>query len=148
MLLALDTNVLVYAEGGGDARRKRRAEELLIALPEESTIIPVQVLGELYRVLVGKYRVDAAVASQAVMHLGETFQVRDSSWLALQGALELTDAHQLSIWDSLIFSVAAEHRCRMLLSEDLQEGFTWRGVTVVNPFSAKRHALLAKLLGS
>lgn len=32
-------------------------------------------------------------------------------------------------------SVAAENRCRMLLTEDLNEGFVWRGVTVVNPFS-------------
>ncbi|MCA7120267.1 MAG: hypothetical protein LGL72_12845 [Acidibrevibacterium sp.] len=36
--------------------------------------------------------------------------------------------------------------CRLLLSEDLQEGFTWAGVTVVNPFSSPRHALLNALL--
>jgi hypothetical protein len=28
------------------------------------------------------------------------------------------------------------------LSEDLQEGFTWAGVTVVNPFASTQHALL------
>jgi hypothetical protein len=33
------------------------------------------------------------------------------------------------------------------LSEDLQEGFTWAGVTVVNPFSSLRHAMLNALLG-
>lgn len=32
-------------------------------------------------------------------------------------------------------AVAAENRCRLLLSEDLQNGFIWRGLTVVNPFS-------------
>ena len=35
---------------------------------------------------------------------------------------------------------------RLLLSEDLQDGFTWRGVTVANPFSASPHPLLAGLL--
>ncbi|WP_205963481.1 PIN domain-containing protein [Roseicella aquatilis] len=31
---------------------------------------------------------------------------------------------------------AAEAECRLLLSEDIQDGFTWRGVTVRNPFAA------------
>ena len=31
--------------------------------------------------------------------------------------------------------------CRLLLSEDLHEGFTWAGVTVVNPFSSPRQFL-------
>jgi predicted nucleic acid-binding protein len=43
-------------------------------------------------------------------------------------------------------SAASQAGCRLLLSEDLQEGFTWAGVTVVNPFSSPRHALLETLL--
>jgi len=39
-------------------------------------------------------------------------------------------------------SVAAEHRCRLLLSEDFQNGFTWQGVTVINPFATPRSSLL------
>jgi predicted nucleic acid-binding protein len=52
------------------------------------------------------------------------------------------------LWDGLILSVAAEARCRILLSEDLQHDFTWRGVTVVNPYLAKAeaHPLLEALL--
>ena len=34
----------------------------------------------------------------------------------------------------------------MLASEDLQDGFTWGGVTVVNPFASPQHALLRALL--
>ncbi|HZC22176.1 MAG TPA: VapC toxin family PIN domain ribonuclease, partial [Candidatus Binatia bacterium] len=49
-------------------------------------------------------------------------------------------------WDAIILSAAAEAGCRLLLSEDLQAGFTWNGVTVANPFAAKKHELLAELL--
>jgi len=42
--------------------------------------------------------------------------------------------------------VAAENRCRLLLSEDFQNGFTWRGVTVVNPFATQQSPLLEDLL--
>jgi hypothetical protein len=34
----------------------------------------------------------------------------------------------------------------LFLSEDLQEGFTWGGVTVTNPFAPALHPLLAVLL--
>ena len=83
-------------------------------LPESAVILPVQVLGELYRVLVGKLRQPAARAQEAVLQWSDTFAVRDSTWSALQSALDLSKAHGLSIWDSLILSVAAEQRCRVL----------------------------------
>ena len=62
-------------------------------------------------------------------------------------AADLAADHQLGIWDAVILSAASQSGCRLLLSEDLQEGFTWAGVTVVNPFASPRHALLQTLLG-
>ena len=62
MLLAVDTNVLAYAEGAGDEKRRHMAAELMARLPAAAVILPVQVLGELYRVLVGKLRQPAARA--------------------------------------------------------------------------------------
>jgi predicted nucleic acid-binding protein len=60
---------------------------------------------------------------------------------------DLATDHRLGIWDAVILSAASQAGCRLLLSENLQEGFTWAGVTVVNPFSSPRHALLSALLG-
>lgn len=145
MLVAVDTNVLAYAEGAGDEARRAMAIALMTRLPESAVVLPVQVLGELYRVLVGKLRQPAARAREAVLQWSDAYAVRDSTWSALQSAFDLSAAHGLSIWDSLILSVAAEQRCRLLLSEDLQDGFTWRGTTVVNPFRRPAHALLAAL---
>lgn len=145
MLVAIDTNVLAYAEGAGDESRRRLAAELMARLPESAVVLPVQVLGELYRVLVGKLRQPAARAQEAVLQWSDAFAVRDSTWTALQSALDLSKAHGLSIWDSLILSVAAEQRCRLLLSEDLQHGFTWRGTTVVDPFRPPGQELLVAL---
>ena len=62
-------------------------------------------------------------------------------------ATDLAADHRLGIWDSVMVAVAAEVGCRLLLSEDLNDGFSWRGVTVVNPFGAMRHPLLGALLG-
>jgi predicted nucleic acid-binding protein len=72
--------------------------------------------------------------------------VVDSTWEAFQSAMDLSNDHGLQIWDALIFSVSAENHCRLLLSEDLQDGFTWRGVTVADPYAAKPHPLLKAIL--
>lgn len=146
MQVAIDTNVLAYAEGAGDEVRRVQALELMSRLPEATVMLPMQVLGELYRVLSGKLRQAPTQARDAVLRWSDAYTVRDSTWAALQSALDLSMAHGLTVWDSLILSVAAEQRCRVLLSEDLQDGFTWRGTTVVNPFAQLPHALLAALL--
>ena len=142
LLAAIDTNVLAYAEGAGDETRRVQALALLTRLPQMAVVLPVQVLGELYRVLVGKLRQAPTRAREAVLNWSDAYVVRDSTWTAMQSAFDLSAAHGLSIWDSLILSVAAEQRCRVLISEDLQAGFTWRGTTVVNPFIEPTHALI------
>jgi hypothetical protein len=40
-------------------------------------------------------------------------------------------------------SAVAELCCRLLLSEDMQDGFIWKGGPVVNPFGKVGHSLLA-----
>ena len=74
------------------------------------------------------------------------FPLIDTSSSVLLAAMALAKDHQLGIWDAVMLSAAADAACRLLLSEDLQEGFTWRGVTVTNPFVSPRHPLLEALL--
>lgn len=146
MRVALDTNILGYAEGIGDQARRDTSLTLISQLPEELVLLPAQILGELYRVLTGKARRHPSAAREAILGWADSFEVVDSSWTAFQSAMDLSVDHSLQIWDALILSVAAENRCRLLLSEDMQDGFTWRGITVVNPYAAKPHPLLSALI--
>lgn len=146
MRVALDTNILAYAEGVNGAGRKIPALELLERLPQGSVVLPVQTLGELFHLLVRKAGRTPEKARRAILGWRDTFAVMDTSAEVLFAAADLATDHQLKIWDAIIFAAAGEAGCRLLLSEDLQEGFTWRGVTVSNPFSDRRHPLLAALL--
>ncbi|MDX9706413.1 MAG: PIN domain-containing protein [Azospira sp.] len=146
MRVALDTNVLAYAEGVGDERRCSMAVQLVEQLPCTEVLLPAQTLGELSRVLTSKAKRSAEQTREAVLSWADSFEVADSTWFAFQSALDLTIDHQLPIWDALVLAVAAENRCRLLLSEDFHNGFTWRGVTVVNPFVESRSPLLSGLL--
>ncbi|MFZ2632312.1 MAG: PIN domain-containing protein [Desulfosalsimonadaceae bacterium] len=146
MRVALDTNILAYAEGVGDASRCARAIKLIEELPAELVLLPAQTLGELFRVLTGKAKREAGLTRVAIMTWADSFEVADSSWSAFQAAMDLAIDHGLQIRDALIMAVAAENRCRLLLTEDLQSGFIWRGVTVVNPFAASSSPLLDTIL--
>ena len=146
MRIALDTNILAYAEGVGDEPRCAVAIQLIEQLPAELVVLPAQTLGELFRVLTGKAKREAGLAREAIMAWADSFEVADSSWSAFQAAIDLAIDHRLQIWDSLIMAVAAENHCRMLLSEDLQSGFIWRGVTMINPFAAPSSPLLDNIL--
>ena len=146
MLVSLDTNVLAYAENINGAAKKRAALDLLQRLPPESTLIAVQALAELFSVLVKKARWSRGRARDAVTSWGISYPLIETSSSVVLLAAELTVRHQLGWWDAVILSTAAESRCRVLLSEDLQDGFTWSGVTVVNPFAPRRHPLLDAVL--
>jgi predicted nucleic acid-binding protein len=143
---AIDTNILVYAEGVGDAKRCKLATDWVAKLDVTMVVIPAQVLGELYNVLTRKAGRGAAVARDSVLGWSDAFQVADSTEEAVTAACDLAAAHQLQFWDALIVSVAVRQHCRLLLTEELGDGFVWQGLTVVNPFSATPNPLLARAL--
>lgn len=146
MRLALDTNVLVYVEGVNGLPRKKAALELIEQLPPDSVFVPVQALGELFHVLVGKAAFSRKLARTALLTWRDSFGLIETSPSVLLAATDLATDHNLTIWDAIILCAAAEAGCRLLLSEDLHEGFTWNGVTVTNPFAAQKHPLLTALL--
>jgi predicted nucleic acid-binding protein len=148
MLIGLDTNVLVYAEGLNDAVRKRTAVSLLRKLSPENVHLPVQAVAELFYVLVTKTGVAPDQAKRAVLRWCDQYSLIDTSNTVLLSAMELSSHHQLRMWDAIIMAAAASASCRLLLSEDLQDGFTWNGLTVVNPFASKPNLLLEELLDS
>jgi predicted nucleic acid-binding protein len=148
MRVGLDTNILVYAEGVNDAARRGTVVRLLRRLPPENVYLPVQAVAELFHVLITKAAVSHADAKNAVLRWCDQFSLVDTSEAVLLAAMELSSQHRLRTWDAIIMAAAASAGCRLLLSEDLHDGFTWNGVTVVNPFAQKPNVLLMGLLDS
>jgi predicted nucleic acid-binding protein len=144
--VAPDTNVLAYAEGVNGAARRIDALDLIQRLPAGAALLPVQALGELFQLLVRKANRTPAQARAAILGWRDAFPLIETSETVIVGAAELAASHRFSFWDGVILASAAESGCRLLLSEDLQEGFTWNGVTVTNPFGVSPHPLLTDLL--
>jgi predicted nucleic acid-binding protein len=66
----------------------------------------------------------------------------------LDGALTLAADHHIQVYDAIIVAAAAEAGAELLLSEDLHDGFTWRCVTVTNPYGPFPDARIAPLLST
>jgi predicted nucleic acid-binding protein len=148
MKVALDTNVLAYAEGTNGTAMRDKALALIQRLPPGAIVLPVQTLGELFNVLVRKAKRRPARARAAVLSWRDAYPVVETSATVMVNAMDLASDHGLTIWDSVVLAASAEAEARLLLSEDLQEGFTWHGVTVANPFAPARHPLLTALLAA
>jgi predicted nucleic acid-binding protein len=144
--VALDTNILAYAEGTNGVEMRDKALDLLQKLPSGSVVLPTQVLGELFNVLVLKAKRPAESARTAILGWRDAYAVSETSASVMVNAVDLATDHRLRIWDAVILAATAEAGCRLLLSEDLQDGFTWQGVTVTNPFGPTPSPLLAMVL--
>jgi predicted nucleic acid-binding protein len=144
--VALDTNILAYAEGTNGIEMRDKALDLVQRLPSGSVVLPTQVLGELFNVLVLKAKRPAASARTAILGWRDAYPFSETSTAVMVNAVDLATDHRLRIWDAVILAATAEAGCRLLLSEDLHDGFTWRGVTVTNPFGPIMHPLLEVLL--
>ena len=147
-MFALDSNILVYVEGVNGVAREAASRALIDQLPLQMIFVPAQALGELYNVLTRKAGWPGDRARLAVLAWKDSFAVAPTTMSAMMEAIDLAADHRIGIWDSVMMSVAAEAGCRLFLSEDLQDGFTWRGVTVANPFAEHRHPLLESLLNA
>ncbi|MBX3578979.1 MAG: PIN domain-containing protein [Rhizobiaceae bacterium] len=146
MRVALDSNVLLYAEGIDDQARRSLAIDIIARLPPQAIVLPVQAIGETFNVLVKRGARTRVEAHRICSKWIDTFQVVDTTSDLMTRATVFSSDHTFSVWDSVIVNAAAVANCRLLLSEDMQHGFTWNGVTIVNPFLEPMHPYLAEVL--
>lgn len=139
--VAVDTNILVYAAGFGDAPRCAAADAVLRFIAGRLAV-PVQVMGELFNVLARKARLPLDDIAHRLALLGAGADVLATTPAAFSRACELAAEHRIQIWDAVIMAVVEAEDCEVLLSEDLQDGFQWRRLTIINPFAHPTHPLI------
>ncbi len=154
LAVALDTNVLAYAQGvervAEDLPKIDQSRRLMRRFldSEVRVTIAIQALAELHNVLVTRRRLSPSRAATAVRGWISRADVAPSSQATLGAALDLAADHALPIFDALILAAAVEGRCDLLLSEDFQDGFAWRGVVVTNPFGPAPDRRLARVMAT
>lgn len=135
-MIFVDTNVLVYRRDAGQGEKQSRADAWMERLwSERSGRLSYQVLQEYYVTVTSKLHpgLDAESARNDVRSLLAWHPIGVDAGV-IEGAWVLQDRYKLSWWDSLIVAAAQVADCRVLLTEDLQDGQELGEVRVVNPF--------------
>lgn len=116
MIVGIDTNVFVYALGGNGPEQRAEAVKILRRLSPTSIVVPAQVIGELYGVLVRKVGIRPDTARYHVESLLQEYSIAPTTPTVLTRALGLTVMSKVSIWDSIVLATADEAGCQLLLS--------------------------------
>lgn len=132
----LDTNIIIYGLGQDAPEKMRRAEALMEMAQSGRGCVSFQVVQEFINVAQRKFRTRLTREEIAFVVNGILLPIckvnpNPSFYL---DTLETQEATHLSWYDSLILQAAIDAGCKVLYSEDLQDGFRYRGVTVKNPF--------------
>lgn len=126
--------------------RREKTLALLELIPPNRIVIPMQSAGETLNWLVKKGKVPKTLASERIANWLELYLSQPTTLTVMIAARDLISNHDFQVWDSIILAAAAEASADILISEDMQDGFTWRGVTIVNPFLSEPSPLLQKLI--
>ena len=148
MKVALDSNLLIYTLDDSDRERRRRAITILELCMSRDLILPNQVIGEVMAVIARKRpdRLQEAVA--LVAQLTNLFPAIVTETRHLLTAADLARRWKLQYWDAVIWHVAAEEGARWFLSEDMHDGLTIGGLTLIDPFNRDNDDRLAQLFAS
>ena len=136
MTAFVDTNVLLY---GVSTVREEAAKSVTARaiLDRDDIVLSAQVLQEFYVQATRSTKADR-VAHDAAVSLIESwlrFRVIETTVPLVQQALATAARWRVSYWDAAIVEAARIGNCPVVLSEDLQPGMNFAGVTVRNPFT-------------
>lgn len=146
-MIAVDTNILVYAESPADPElRHEAAARLLTRLGLIGAIMPTQVLAEFANVSRRKQLASPDLILSKLGAYATVFRTPPTNCHDVEQATAISARTGLQFVDALIIAVAASAGATMLLSEDMQDGLQVEGLTVLNPFNAANSAAIADQL--
>lgn len=147
-MIALDTNILVYAEATDDpSERHIAARPLILRLGPTGAIVPLQVLAEFLNVCRRKGLLARDDAIRRASGYIEIFQTPETAASDIINAALLTDRYKLAYFDALICAIARRAGAAAILSEDMADGMDIDGLRIVNPFAPANAELLDDLFG-
>ena len=130
----VDTNVVVYAFDTADPTKQQTAIALLES--GQRLVVSTQVVLELWWVLTRRLA-RPLPEDQAAVVVDELCRlpVVTTDVEMVRRAIDTSRRFRIAVWDAMIIEAARSAGCDSVLSEDLQAGQNFDGVTIENPFA-------------
>ena len=138
-MIAIDTNVILYAIDSRDLNKRAAARALLrqLGTPPNSGVLLWQVYAELAKQLRAwrdAKRISARALARYLHVIRRLFPLVMPTPAVLDRALLVADLHSLSHWDSMIVAACIEAGITQLYTEDMGSPRQIGGVQLLNPF--------------
>ena len=144
--LFVDTNVLIYAMDQREpAKRKISAEVIRRSFAGQKLVVSPQILNECYRALVHKRKLVSATEARGYLRAFFPVCIAPLTSETHDMAYHIEDRHRFSWWDCLAIASALQARCRIFISEDLQDGRDVEGMALVDPFGPNARSALEQI---
>ncbi|HEX6016293.1 MAG TPA: PIN domain-containing protein [Geminicoccaceae bacterium] len=139
--------MLLYAELEPNSAKGRRAVHTIASVSSRG-VLPAQAISEFLNVV--RQRAPDALdeAMAQVADYRNVFAIIPTDADALLSTAAFARRYRLEFWDAVIWQACAKGGASILLNENLQDGFTAEGVTVVNPFVDTSWETVARRLGA
>ena len=126
----IDTNILIYAFSKNDPAKKEIAVDCIKnCIP----VISTQVIKEFSSVS-NKSNVELPDLRFIIKDLISLTEIVDEDLGLIFAAFDICERYQFSFYDSLIIAAALKSECKVLLSEDMQDGqIINESLKIVNP---------------
>ena len=115
----LDTNILFYCYTVNEPEKQAKAVKIAKI---ENTFISTQVLTEFSNILSKKFNLDWQSIRNVITELSNDFNVYINQPQTIELACRIAEKYHYSFYDSLIIAAAISCNCRILYSEDMQDG--------------------------
>jgi predicted nucleic acid-binding protein len=133
--VALDSNILIYAELEPDSEKGARSTDLILRAARNG-VIPVQVLGEYLRFIQRRVPTAFDEAVRQTSLYQAAFLTPPTTDSIIRKASDLARAHRMLLWDCVVCAASIQAGATVLLTEDMQDGRLIDGLRVLNPFAA------------
>jgi predicted nucleic acid-binding protein len=131
----LDTNVLIYARSGEDSRKQERARLWISrAAAHGVACLNRQILNELTWWILRREPRRALDDIRTEVDALSVFGIEPVTLSDVEVAWAIRAAFGFQWYDCLLLAAAQRAECSIFLSEDMTDGATIGGVTIVNPF--------------
>ena len=130
-----DTNVLVYAATKQDMAKRNIARELIGHALEANHdgVITVQIMTEFINVMQSRFKAAAKDIDEWVSQFYPLLAT-EVTMDVVRNAMYVKEEYGIQFYDALVVSAAEKLGCQEIVSEDLNDGQTYRGMKAVNPF--------------
>ena len=136
-----DTSLWIYrfvqSEEVDDQKKQREIDNLL--QKGDNIFVSVQILSEIYNVLLKKFRATPEQVYDKLEKLKDIVTIAPLTEEHTFRAFDLMKKYNLQWFDSLVVAVALSEHCTKLYSEDMPDGLKIEGqLTIHNPFFSKK----------